>query len=187
MTATDAQGWKSRGSAPSRGGADATDGCLKLSLQEVIGVLIAAGGPLEIDLTMPWPLHATLRSLERSKSGEDDPFPDFEFVPNPDAGEAVVGTGAALIALAEQGVVSVVTTADGHFARFSDGPGLRRYRKRLFSQPLHAAEMLYQAATSWRARSATAAKTLARARESSGAMSTDPTPNACHLPPGFVS
>lgn len=157
----------------------------RLTLDELIGVLVAAGGPSEIDVRAPWPLHQTLRYLQRSHA-DTGILPDLDFVPCPKAGEAAVGAGAALLTLAAEGVINADTATGGHVLRFTDGPRLRPYRKRLLGQELRTAAVIYQAATSWRTRSETAAKTLAKARESCGAMSVVATPNFCQGPPGFV-
>ncbi len=114
-------------------------------------------------------------------------MPSLDFVPCPDAGETAEGTGSALVGLAAEGVIRLARTDDGDLVLNVVDEACRPYRKLLFGQCVETAQVIYGAATSWRARSATAAKTLARARESSRAMSTVGTLNLCHRLPGAVS
>jgi hypothetical protein len=154
-----------------------------MTLCELIGVLIAAGGPVEIDTRFAWPLHAALRLMFRCGNPVADVFPAVTFSPSPSAGEAAEGTGDALLSLAEEGVLSAGAIVDGPLIlRVTSDMCIRPYRKLLLGLPLEAAELTYRAATNWRTRAATAAKTFAIARASSRAMSTLGTPKVCHLP-----
>lgn len=147
-------------------------------LVNLIGLLIAAGGPTTLMERSPWPLHEALVALAANRETRALVANDIDFDLRPDAdvGLEVAGVGAAIHDLIGEGVLRV--TGSGLNARLElDVDKHRAYRKQLMSLDLASATALQSIAHVWRARACTAEKTWARALASRAAMSRRGTPN----------
>ncbi len=151
-------------------------------LTELIGLLVAAGGPTTLMDRSPWPLHEALVALaadvETRRLIANDI--DFHLRPDADVSVEVGGVGAAIYELIEHGVFRIA--GSGLDARLElDVDKHRSYRRKLMGLDLGSATALQSIAQVWRARACTAEKIWARAFASRAPKSRPATPK-CRQP-----
>src|SRR2546426_4489120 len=106
---------------------------MRLSMLEVVGMLLAAKAPNRLPLRAAWPLHVTLNQLMRDAELDDlaGHLPSMSFKPDPDVGMIEEAAVRSVHELIDEGVLHL--TGDGWEASLevADGVGLRRYRRLL--------------------------------------------------------
>lgn len=161
----------------------------RLDMVDLVGLLLAAGGPIAIPARVAWPLHQALRELDREirRDGLLARFPaTLDFRPSPDVGLAAAGVGGALLTLLQTGAL----VAEGNGTRAllrADQSELTPYRRLLMGLHPDIAEVLYRAGMRWAALVATSAKNRSTAGRSSGGTPPSGTPKRLHALPGNAS
>lgn len=121
------------------------------SMGDVIGVMIAAGGPTDFLVAAMYPLHLAVRELfadPQSPHSQET----LEIAPVADIGWAVSGIGEGLYDLLAAGVLHTVDSQGG--PRFAtDADRLRAPRAQLMRCGPASAESYRRAAVLWRTRS----------------------------------
>jgi hypothetical protein len=155
---------------------------------ELVGVLLAAGGPAEIPARVAWPLHRALQDLdeEARRDGFRSQLPVLEFSPSPDGGLAASGVGRAVLTLLRDGVFSPSGT--GRLATMRvDVNALSSYRRQFMRLDPQVAAAIHRAAMRWAALVATSAKNRSTAARSPEATRASSSPNRLQPRPGSAS
>lgn len=149
-----------------------------VSAQELVGALLAAGGPQAVSPQSLWPLHESVKDLlgEAGRQGLERHLPALTLTPSPDVGMRAAGVDDAWLALRAEGVLRVVDDGDSVTIAINQKM-MRPYRRLLLAAEPRVAQLLYRAGRNWAALSAISPKTPSRARTSAGSMSRPATPN----------
>lgn len=156
---------------------------------EIVGLMLAAGGPQTIPARIAWPLHRALHDLDTNvrREGLLTELPAvMSFQPSPDVGLAASGANGAIFSLLQDGVLATEGVGRAAAFRMTDD-ALANYRWRLMRLDPRLATLVYRAATRWAALVATSAKNRSTAERSSGATRTSSTPKRLHPLPGRAS
>ena len=84
---------------------------------DLLGLMLAAGGPQEIPARIAWPLHQALQGLDAEvrRDGLLSELPVvLDFRPSPEVGLAASGANSAIFALLRDGVLRPQGTGRGH-------------------------------------------------------------------------
>jgi len=157
-------------------------------LEELIALMLVAGGPPVIPARGNWPLHAALR--EMSEAAARDGVRELAALvllrPSADVGVRADGADRALFRLVQRGVFVPEGTGRDAALRVDDEACVpwRRTFMRLEGQ---AARQIQRAGTRWRTLADTSAKNRATATTSSAPTVPSGTPNRLKVLPGRVS
>lgn len=120
-------------------------------LADLVGILLAAGGPTTLPARVRWPLDQALVWLqgEAAKSGALDPWRHrIDLQLSPDSGTGVKGAGRALALLRDNGTLRPIGCL--RWAAFRvDADALLRYRRLLMAMKPGDAQLLTRAARMW--------------------------------------
>ncbi len=159
------------------------------AMVELVGLLLAAGGPQAFPARITWPLHRALHGLdaEARRDGLLSELPAIlDFHSSPDAGLAASGASRAIFALLRDGILEPRGT--GRAASLhANTDGLATYRRRLMRLEPRLAALVHRAATRWAALVATSAKNRSTAARSSLETRASSTPKRLHVLPGSAS
>jgi hypothetical protein len=147
----------------------------RLSLKDLIALLLAADGPTELEARSLGPLHDTIVfAIKPGRFPRLQPLlPTVHLTLRPDIGYAVEGLGSALHDLAGERAIRLVDDPVRGLLLRADALGVRaRYRRVLFGMPPAVAQDFYRLGASLRARSATTSKMWERPTWSSARRST---------------
>jgi len=156
---------------------------------DLVGLMLAAGGPQEIPARITWPLHQALRALDAEirREGLLSKLPTvLDLRPSPDVGLAASGANGAVFALLRDGVLQPRGTGR-RASLHANVDRLATYRRHLMRLEPRLAAVVHRAATRWAALVATSAKNRSTAARSSGRTRTSSRPNRLHLLPGSAS
>lgn len=120
-------------------------------LADLIGILLAGGGPNTLPARARWPLDHALVWLQReaAKGGSLNPWRrTIELQLSPDSGTAVKGAGNALALLRDNGTLRPIGCLRSAAYRV-DADALLRYRRLLMAMAPGDAQLLTQAARIW--------------------------------------
>lgn len=121
--------------------------------------LLAAGGPGEWLAGVRWPLHRVMLDLEAEAAGRPHlgNFTDLRTEPDPEVGLAVAGLEAAILGLAETGVIERIPEGVLECWRVNSEM-LVASRREVMRLPPADAELLYRAGRRWAALAETSLK-----------------------------
>lgn len=158
------------------------------SLRNLVGLMLAAGGPPVIPARISWPLHQALRELhdEAGRRGTRRLLAPLAFHPSPAVALRATGADKAVFALMQEGVLQPEGVGRQAVLR-ADGQGLVRYRRELMRLNPDAAALVQLAGTRWAALVATSAKNRSTASRSSDIPRASSTPKRLHVLPGRAS
>jgi len=140
--------------------------------------LLAADGPTEWLSGVRWPLHRVLVELSKAAAanGSSLPYATISTRPDPEVATAVLGADAALVGLAESGVLML--TGEGLTTRWSVVTDqLVEARRDLMRLGPCDADLVYRAGRRWAALAATSLKNWRTASLSCGSTVPFTTPN----------
>jgi hypothetical protein len=161
----------------------------QLGMLDLLGLMLAAGGPQEIPARIAWPLHQALQGLDAEvrRDGLLSELPVvLDFRPSPEVGLAAFGANSAIFALLRDGVLRPQGTGRGASLHVN-ADALASYRRRLMRLEPRLAHVVHRAATRWAALVATSAKNRSTAARSSGRRRASSNPNRLHVLPGRAS
>ena len=148
------------------------------SVERLLGILLAAGGPQAFPPRMVWPMHQALKELgdEAGRRGLESALPDLRFTPSPDVGWKAEGADKGLIALRREQVLRVVGLGRDSELRV-DPSHLVPYRRDLMRLEPAVTQLLQRTGRSWAALAETSAKICSTPPRSSAATLRRATPN----------
>ena len=152
-----------------------------LPLNNLVAMMLSAGGDLELTPGLEWPLHQALRGLaqDADRLGLRACFHPMSYRPDPGVGIRVDGANAALAELRWQG--ALVPVGRGMTARLLPSPeGQLEARRQLMQLPAEVAALVYRTARRWASLAATASKNWSAPLESDEAMVALETPKPRH-------
>lgn len=146
--------------------------------EQIIGVLIAAGGPRRFSPGRNWYLHRAVREVQEAsnRAGLGLVEPQLAVVPDPDVGLRVVGLDRAIWSLIRRAVL----VPEGHGQEASlrvDEHRLGEFRRLLMTMTPAGAALVHRASTRWAASVAMASKKRVAPSASSTAKVASSTPN----------
>jgi hypothetical protein len=147
-------------------------------LTDLVGVLLAAGGPPTFSPRRTWALHRELRELSETSGREGLSLGElaFTFTPDPDVGIRVAGLDEAIWKLVRLSVLR--PEGIGREAHLCvDQERLDEFRRQLMRLRPAVAAAVYRAATRWAAAVETASKNADTPAASSGETVAFSTPN----------
>lgn len=159
-----------------------------IDLEDLVGMMLAAGGPAVIPARIEWPLHRALHDLhERAgRCGLRSQLPQLSFRPCPDVAVRAAGGREAMFSLARRGTLDAEGT--GRQAVLRLAPDARvKLRRELMRLDPETVRLVQWGATRWAALVATSAKNRSTARRSPGSTVASDTPKRLHEPPGIAS
>lgn len=160
----------------------------KQAIGDLIGLMLAAGGPSVIPARISWPLHQALRELhdEAGRRGVRQLRAPLAFRSCPDVALRALGADDALFGLIQEGVLRP-EGAGRQAALRADRDALVELRRDLMRLEPEAARLVQWAGARWAALVATSAKNRSTARQLSGSTVASSTPKRLHELPGSAS
>jgi hypothetical protein len=141
--------------------------------------MLGAGGPVEINPRVAWPLHVALRELHESsgRTGTRELIGvELKLGPCPDVGIRVRGADEGVQRLLRGGILGVRGTSRDSRLVVSDA-NLVKLRRSLLSEDPARVDLLQRAAKRWAALCCTAEKNRDNASRSSGSTVASAIPN----------
>jgi len=156
--------------------------------QELVTLMLVAGGPRVIPARGNWPLHRALREFHEaaSRAGERDLAGLLELRPSADVGVRAEGADRALFALVQAGMLIPEGSGRAAALRVNEEV-LVPWRRSLMRLDLRALGLIQRGATRWRVLAETSAKNRSTAARSSTPTVASETPNRLSALPGIVS
>ncbi len=166
----------------------ARETALPKNVRDLVGFMLAAGGPPLIPARIGWPLHQALYELHEKagRSGDRRLLPQISFRPSPDVALRADGADEAMRALVHAEVLQPEGAGRQAMLR-TDSSALVTYRRNLMRLDPDAVRLVQFAGTRWAALVATSAKNRSTAPRSSGSARASATPNRLQVLPGTDS